>query len=160
MIESEVKAGVAVITVHPAKGSFDGFEKNKATEFRINVSSKPKKVTAIVGSKTVTLKPVLTANDFATNENVYFYSTPDLNQFATAGSAFEKIRITKNPQLQVKLASADIIKNRIKLTVEGFVFASVNKLKQKTGVLPVVRAVVTEKNSGPFTLKPSWVSCC
>ncbi len=156
LIESEVKGTVAVITVHPSKGNFDGFEKKKATEFRINVTSKPKKVTAIVGSKTVALKPVFTAKDFAANENVYFYTTPELNQFATAGSAFEKISIKKNPQLQVKLASSDITASRIKLTVEGFVFSSANKLKQKAGALPLVRAVVTENNGGPFTLKPSW----
>ena len=156
VIESEVKAKVAVITVHPAKGNFEGFEKNKAIEFRINVTSPPKKVTAIVGNKTVKLKPVLTAKDFAANENVYFYTTPELNQFATAGSAFEKISIIKNPQLHVKLAASDITVNRIKLIVEGFVFSVTNKLKLKTGVLPVVRAIVTENNSGPFTLKPSW----
>jgi alpha-glucosidase (family GH31 glycosyl hydrolase) len=156
LIESEVKANVAVITVHPSKGNFDGFEKNKATEFRINVSSKPKKVTAVVGNKSITLKPVFTAKDFGANANVYFYTRPDLNQFATAASAFEMIRITKNPQLQVKLAAADITVNPIKLRVEGFVFSSANQLKRKRGALPLVRSIITERNSGPFTLKPGW----
>jgi hypothetical protein len=156
LIESEVKANVAVITVHPSKGNFDGFEKNKTTEFRINVSSKPAKVTAVVGSRTVALTPVFTAKDFAANEDVYFYTRPDLNRFATAGSAFEKVSITKNPQLQVKLAPADITVNPIKLSVEGFVFSSTDKLKQKQGVLPLVRSIVTEKNSSPFTIKTVW----
>jgi alpha-glucosidase (family GH31 glycosyl hydrolase) len=156
-IESEVKGTVAVITVHPAKGNFDGFEKSKSTEFRINVTAKPKKVTAVVGNKIITLKPVFTAKDFAASENVYFNTAPELNQFATAGSAFEKISIKKNLQLQVKIASVDITESAIKLTVEGFVFSPSNKLKQRTGVLPVVRAIISEKNSGPFTLKPSWL---
>lgn len=157
-IESEVKGTVAVITVHQTKGSFDGFEKNKSTEFRINVTAKPKKVTAVVSNKAVALKPVTTAKEFAANENVYFYTTPELNQFATPGSAFEKVSITKNPQLQVKIAEADITKVSIKLAIEGFAFSAVNKLKQKTGLLQTVRANVTEKNSGPFTLTPSWSS--
>lgn len=156
VIESEVKGSIATITVYPSKGSFDGFEKKKVTEFRINVSAKPGKITAMKGSKTVVLKPVFTANDFQRGENVYFYTTPDLNRFATPGTAFEQVVIKKNPQLLVKLSSADVTLNRIKITVEGFVFASKNKQKQKTGTLTSVDAKVTDSNAGPFTLQPSW----
>ena len=47
LIESNVDAKNRVtITIHPTAGSFDGFVKDKKTELRINVTEKPKKLTA------------------------------------------------------------------------------------------------------------------
>lgn len=155
-IESETKGNIAVVTIHPAKGSFDGFIKNKATEFRVNVTAKPKKITAVVGTKTTVLKEVNTAEEFSNKENVYFYSSPDLNRFATSGSSFEKVSIIKNPQVQIKLQSTDVTVNAVKLTVEGFVFAPKDQLKNNAGALGSVSAEVKETNCGPFTLTPTW----
>ena len=109
-IESEVGSKNNVtITIRPAVGSFDGFVKDKATELRINVSEMPKKVAAKVGKNKVKLTEARSMDEFLKGENVYFYdATPNLNKFATKGSEFEKVTITKNPQLLVKLASADI----------------------------------------------------
>lgn len=51
-IESEVGSKNDVtVTIHPAKGDFTGFVKEKVTEFRINVTSLPKKVTAPSGKE-------------------------------------------------------------------------------------------------------------
>ena len=41
------------VTVHPAVGDFNGFQKKKATEFRINVTQKPSSVSAKVGENSV-----------------------------------------------------------------------------------------------------------
>ncbi len=52
LIESNVDAKNRVtITIHPTAGSFDGFVKDKKTELRINVTEKPKKLTARINNK-------------------------------------------------------------------------------------------------------------
>ena len=95
---------------------------------RINVTEKPKKLVAKVNKKTVKLMEVTTAEDFLKGENVYWYeATPNLNKFATKGSEFEKVVITKNPQLRVKLASADITVSQVVLNVDGFRFAPADR---------------------------------
>ena len=99
LIESDVndKKNRLTITIHPTAGNFDGFVKDKKTELRINVTEKPKKLVAKVNKKTVKLMEVTTAEDFLKGENVYWYeATPNLNKFATKGSEFEKVVITKN----------------------------------------------------------------
>ena len=51
LIESNVDAKNRVtITIHPTAGSFDGFVKDKKTELRINVTEKPKKLTARINN--------------------------------------------------------------------------------------------------------------
>ncbi|HAC23135.1 MAG TPA: alpha-xylosidase, partial [Porphyromonadaceae bacterium] len=159
LIESNVdKKNNAVITVHPAKGSFDGFEKNKATEFRINATRKPKKVTAKVDKQSVKLTEVTTEDAFNKGTNVYFYNpSPNLNKFATAGSEFANVEIKKNPQVMVKLAAADITAAPTVVTVEGFEFAPADTHRVKTGTLSAPQqAVVAEENIEAYTLKPTW----
>lgn len=110
LIESNVDAKNRVtITIHPTAGSFDGFVKDKKTELRINVTEKPKKLTARINNKKVKLTEVSTAAELLNGENVFWYEeTPNLNKFATKGSEFEKVVITKNPLLHIKLGSTDI----------------------------------------------------
>lgn len=76
-------------------------------------------------------------------ENVFWYEeTPNLNKFATKGSEFEKVVITKNPLLHIKLGSTDITANRIELDVEGFRFEPADRNLVST------RPVCTAKRSG------------
>lgn len=111
------------ITIHPTTGDFDGFVKDKATELRINLSEMPKKITAKVGSSKVKLVAARSMDEYLNGTNVYFYdATPNLNKFATKGSEFEKVTITKNPQLLVKLAPTDIIMNETVVTIDGYQF--------------------------------------
>lgn len=156
LIESETKGNVAVITIHPTKGNFDGFVKNKTTEYRVNVTAKPKKITAVIGTKTIVLKEVYSADEFEKKENVYFYTSPNINRFATSGSSFEKVSIIKNPQVFVKLQLTDVSANAIKLTVDGFVFAPKDQQRKNTDALTQLSAEVKETNRGPFSLTPSW----
>ena len=160
LIESDVndKKNRLTITIHPTAGNFDGFVKDKKTELRINVTEKPKKLVAKVNKKTVKLMEVTTAEDFLKGENVYWYeATPNLNKFATKGSEFEKVVITKNPQLRVKLASADITVSQVVLNVDGFRFAPADRYRVTTGTLTMPQnAQVTEENREAYTLKPTW----
>lgn len=158
-IESNVdKKNNVTVTIQPAKGSFDGFVKEKATEFRINVTEKPKKLSAKIGNKKVKLMEVNSMDEFQKRENVYFYdATPNLNKFATKGSEFEKEVITKNPQVLVKLASTDITASPTVLNVEGFVFAPADKYRVSSGALTEsLNAQVTPENTEAYTLKPTW----
>lgn len=157
-IESAVgEKGDVTVTVHPTSGDFNGFVKEKATEFRINVTAKPKKVTAVVGKGKVKLTEAASMDEFLQKENVYFYdAAPNLNKFATPGSEFEKVVVTKNPQLLVKLAATDITANATTLKVTGFVFAPADKLQVTVGTLVAPQAQVTEANTAPYTLKPTW----
>lgn len=158
-IESTVdKKGRVTVTLAPAAGDFDGFVKEKATEFKINVTQKPKKVWATVGKKRVKLVEVASMDEFLKREDVYYYdAAPNLNKFATKGSAFEKTVITKNPQLLVKLAVSDITAHATVLNVEGFVFAPADIHRVSSGVLTAsLQAQVTPENTEAYTLKPTW----
>jgi alpha-glucosidase (family GH31 glycosyl hydrolase) len=158
LIESNDVKNSVHITIHPTKGSFDGFVKKKATEFRINVTAKPKKVSAKVGNKKVKLTEVKSLNEFLKKENVFFYdAAPNINQFATKGSEFEKKVIIKNPVLRVKLAPTDITVNEEILDISNFVFAPTDKSLVTNGSLTApVSANVKEENATAFTLKPTW----
>ena len=149
LIESNVDAKNRVtITIHPTAGSFDGFVKDKKTELRINVTEKPKKLTARINNKKVKLTEVSTAAELLNGENVFWYEeTPNLNKFATKGSEFEKVVITKNPLLHIKLGSIDITVNRIELDVEGFRFEPADRNLVSTGTLSAPQnAQVSEQN--------------
>lgn len=156
-IEASAVKNVATVTIHPTKGSFDGFVKEKTTEVRVNVTAKPKTIVATVGGKKVKLAEAKTVEDFAKGTNVYFYNaTPNLNQFATAGSEFEKVAMVKNPMVCVKLAATDVTANEVVVTVKGYQFAPADKALVSTGALTAPKAQLTDHNVGPYTLKPTW----
>jgi alpha-glucosidase (family GH31 glycosyl hydrolase) len=158
LIEQQVAGRTATITVHPTKGNFDGFVKNKSTEFRVNVTARPQSVTATIGKAKVALTAAKSKEEFEKKQNTYFYdAAPNFNQFATKGSDFEKTVIAMNPKLLVKLAATDITANSVKLTVGGFVYAPADKQRVSTGALTVpANAKVTEANTTAYTLTPSW----
>ncbi|KAA6302651.1 MAG: Alpha-xylosidase BoGH31A [Candidatus Ordinivivax streblomastigis] len=159
LIESSVsKRNDVTITVNPTQGDFNGFVKDKATEFRINVTGKPAAVTAQIGKTKVKITEVASLEAFAKQTNVYFYdAAPNLNRFATKGSEFEKEVITKNPQVWVKLASTNTTANAITLNIKGFVFGPMVQYIPKTGALTApLHAQITDENTGAYTLKPTW----
>ena len=158
LIESEVgNKNNVTVTIQPATGYFNGFVKDKVTELRFNVSEMPKKVAAKVGKDKVKLTEARSMDEYLKGENVYFYdATPNLNKFATKGSDFEKVTITKNPQLLVKLAATDITENTTTVTFEGYKFDMGDSHRVSTGTLTAPTAQVTEENREAYTLKPTW----
>ena len=157
-IESNVDSKNNVkISIRPTQGDFDGFVKEKATEFRVNVTAKPKKVSAQIGKGKVKLTEVSSMDDFRKGENVYFYdAAPNLNKFATKGSEFEKKVITKNPQVLVKLAATDITKNQVVMDIEGFQYAPADNYRVTSGSLTAPAARIAAEDIEAYTLKPSW----
>lgn len=157
-IESSAENQNVVVIIKQTQGAFDGFEKLQSTEFRVNVTAKPKSIVAKIGKHKVSLKEVKSHAEFLKAENAYFYdAAPNLNKFATKGSEFENIAITKNPQLLVKLAKTDITANEVTLTLKGYEFAPTNSYLASRGKLvPPVGVKVTKENTGPYSLKPTW----
>lgn len=158
LIESVAgEKGELTVTVHPAQGSFDGFVKEKATEFRINVTEQPKKIAATIGKRKVKLVEAADMDEFLRKENVYFYDAcPNLNKFATKGSEFGQVAVTKNPQLLVKLAATDITVENTTLKINGFVYAPADNCRVSSGPLVAPQAQITEENTSAYTLKPTW----
>ena len=157
-IESNVTPkNEVLITVHRTQGNFDGFVKEKATEFRINVTEKPKAISAKAGKSKIKLTEVASLEQFQNGQNVYFYdAAPNLNKFATPGSEFEKVTIVKNPQLLIKLAPMDVTTNQINVTVSGFRYAPADTYRITSGSLTAPKAEVTAENTEAYTLKPTW----
>ena len=157
-IESNVTPkNEVLITVHRTQGNFDGFVKEKATEFRINGTEKPKAISAKAGKSKIKLTEVASLEQFQNGQNVYFYdAAPNLNKFATPGSEFEKVTIVKNPQLLIKLAPMDVTTNQINVTVSGFRYAPADTYRVTSGSLTAPKAEVTAENTEAYTLKPTW----
>lgn len=90
--------GKAIFDVEPARGSFDGFVKEKETRIIFNVTRKPKKVSAKINGKVQKLTEAgsIEALDAMSNSFLYL-SEVNLNRFATPGSEFEKQPLVKNP---------------------------------------------------------------
>ncbi len=158
-ITSEVDAkNTALVTVHPTTGQFKGFITEKASEFVINTTQRPKAVVVKIAKKKVKLSEVNSIQDFQAGENVYFYNqAPNLNKFSTKGSEFENVKITKNPQILVKVASTDITKNSVNLEIKGFKFSPTDSYRVTSGALKAPEnAQATDENSEAYTLMPSW----
>lgn len=158
-IESSVSGnGKATISIHPSVGDFTDFVKEQSTEFRVNVTQKPKKIHASIGKKKVKIKEAASLEEFIRSENAYFYeAAPNLNKHATPGSDFEKEIITKNPLLFVKLASVDITTTPVTVSIDGFKYNPQDNQHIHAGsVTPPANAGVTEENTEAYTLMPTW----
>ena len=149
--------GKLTVSINPTSGSFDGFEPQKETELRINVSKAPKSVTAKIGKKSIKLTQVSSEADFNKGTNVFFYNEkPNLNRFSTPNSEASKKVIEKNPQLLVKLEKSNITENATEVKVEGFEFNTPDRLRTHTGALSAPKVSFTDKGIGVFDLTPSW----
>lgn len=158
LIESNSAGNIATVSIHATKGDFNGFVKQKTTIIKINVTEKPKNISVMSGGKKQNLTAVNTLDAFTKNTNVFFYNaTPDLNQFATTGSEFAKVKMIKNPQIWVKAATVDVTKSEVTVKINGFVFKPAEKLKQHTGSLTMPEnAAVADSNKTAYTLKLNW----
>ena len=66
------------------------------------------------------------------------------------------MRIFGAPRLMVKVASTDVTKNAVKVTVEGYRFEEGDPLASKTGKLATPAIAFTEEHIEPYALTPSW----
>ncbi|QQL46415.1 DUF5110 domain-containing protein [Sulfuriroseicoccus oceanibius] len=145
------------ISIQPTRGSFDGFVKEKSTELQVNLTAEPSAVTATIGGQTVTLQKVDTAEALASGSNVYFYdAAPELNRFATPDTEFAKVSVIKNPVLHVKLAKTDTSVNGVEVQIDGYRYDLGDPFLASTGELTAPEPQITDENTKPYTLEPSW----
>ena len=157
-VESELndKKGHLTITVHPAEGQFQGFEKSQSTEFIVNLQKKPKKIVARVNGSKVELDKAQNRKDFMENTDVWFYDpAPEYNRFATGGTTMAEISVQHSPRLYVRIADEDITQTTITLDIDGYAFDTSNKKLHKRGKMSVP---VLRQSGEPqaYSITPSW----
>ncbi|MDR0766449.1 MAG: DUF5110 domain-containing protein [Odoribacteraceae bacterium] len=158
LVETSTDRGLLTVTVHPTAGDFNGFTREKSTEFRIYTPLPPARVTARVGNRRVRLARAASIDDYLARENVYFHETaPDLNRFATPGSDFGKKTITGASRLLVKLSPADITASSVTLSVRGIVPPPDGERRVATGLLlSPANARVPDDDREPRALRLAW----
>src|SRR5690606_39171329 len=152
------KSGEVLLAIEKTTGDFDGFQKNQATEFRVNLTQKPKKVVLKINGRKYKLQEVDSREKLESIDYGYYYEArPNLNQFATPGSEFTKVEIIKNPELIVKVKSLDITENALALGITGYRYETENSYLKQTGALSAPsNAQVKDANAKAYTLRPTW----
>lgn len=155
-ISAAAKKGTLTVKVDKTTGAFEGFQPNKQTEFRINVTTAPKSLAAKVGGKGVKLRQVQTRAEFDAADNVWFYDArPNLNRWVRSGE--ESVgEVIKNPQVLVKLAAIDVTKQTAELEVKGYAFAPADRLRQQKGALTAPTFNRETSVVQAYTLTPAW----
>ncbi len=147
------------VNIDKTEGNFAGQEKNQSTEIRINLSQAPKKLAAKMGGKTVKLTEVSTMEALRSTENAWFYDkAPQFNRFATKGSDFEKVDITKNPMVCIHLAKTDVTANAIELRMDGYQLDNSDALLKSAGALNTPQASLKDAEGAnkAFTITAAW----
>ena len=158
-IHSSLVKDRLTVNIDKTEGNFAGQEKNQSTELRINVSQAPKKLIAKVGGKTVKLTEVSTLEALRSTENAWFFDkAPQFNRFATKGSDFEKVDITKNPLVCIHLGKTDVTANAIELRMDGYHFDNSDALLKSAGTLNAPQASLKDKEGAnkAFTITAAW----
>ena len=104
------------------------------------------------------MREVARLDEFEASTNVWFYNAaPELNKFATRGSEFAKVSLTKNPQVWIKIAETDISRESVTVQLKGVELQPTDRLLKQTGNLTVpLNAQVTDSNCTAYTLLPRW----
>ena len=141
---------VLTVSIDKTVGTFDGMVKNQSTTFYLNTNAKPKKVIAIVGGKKIRL------TEAEQGDNTWQYvQASNINRFATTNSEMERLLVTKNSQIIVRLASCDITKEAVTLRVDGFErLRKSNETLRKKGVLTAPNLLEADVQS--YSVTPKW----
>lgn len=129
VFESSVKGDTATFTANASTGSYDGYDPNRSTTFKVSVSAKPESIEAATGDTALKLKEVDSKEAFdaaepADGEAVYFYDeSPVIETFAPEEE--EKVAemvkdVKRTPKVLVKFARADVAAAAQTLTIKGF----------------------------------------
>ncbi len=144
------------VTIDPTKGSFKGMQPMKTTELIINATAEPKSVASSFGYGFSKLKRCASLDEYNLGgENVWYYDpAPELNQFATPGSDFASVKMTKNPQILVRVAMTNITANPTIVSVKGYQYDTTDKLLASRGAL--VAPAAGEPVVGPYSATLKW----
>lgn len=157
LISQKLDGDKAVIAIAATQGGFEGMVKEKTTVVRVNLTGKPKKITATLGGKRVKLAEASSLEELQGGENMFYYEEkPELNRFATEGTEMAELSVVKNPLLHVRIARTDITETDIKLEIKGYEYLVEDKLLSSSGELIAPEAGIAEENITAYTLTPSW----
>lgn len=149
--------GTVTVTIAPMVGSFADFHPLKETELRINATALPKSVQARVGGKQIQLERAQSLEEFRSGTGMWYYDeAPELNKHATQGSDFASVKMTKNPQILVRLPLTDVTANGITVTVKGYEYAPANPWLKSRGELAAPKVSVPDSLLEAYTLTPVW----
>ena len=157
LISQKLDGDKAVIAIAATEGGFEGMVKEKTTVVRVNLTGKPKKITATLGGKRVKLAEASSIEELHGGENMFYYEEkPELNRFSTEGTEMAELSVVKNPLLHVRIARTDITETDIKLEIKGYEYLVEDKLLSSSGELAAPEAGIAEENITAYTLTPSW----
>lgn len=95
-------------------------ERQQCTEFAVNISQRPKRVTLFLNGKRQALREVTTAKDFTEATDVFFYDErPEMNLWSTPGSDMSRLSVIHSPRLYVCAAQHDITATALRLVIDG-----------------------------------------
>lgn len=135
-------AGNLTVTVEPAKGGFEGFEKNKFTHITVFCSQPPVKVAAKVGGKKIRLTEVADYAAWKSTPNSYCYGQNGEDKYMKA------------PALMVNIAETDVVADAVVVTASKVVVDNTDKLLANTGALHAPKAQMEGLEA--YTLTPVW----
>ena len=103
------------IKIDKTKGTYAGFDPEKATEVDIRTKKAPEAIKALVGNQEINLTEVNSKSEFQNQENCYFFDqnyvvNPYLKEFSTD---------LKQKFLRIKLGQIDTSQNEIAIKIGG-----------------------------------------
>ncbi|MGT2826632.1 sialidase domain-containing protein, partial [Streptococcus himalayensis] len=158
-ITSSVSGTTATLTMEATDNHYDGFVKEKASQFNVNVSSKPSGVKLLVDGVEKALTEVHSLAEFEAGSNVYFYDQrPNLNKFSTEGGAYHNQEIVKNPVVRVKSEKMDVTNHKVQVAIEGF--AMNDKVPAPENVIEKSAPVLSNNDdqNTPTTIPLTWTA--
>ncbi|WP_242258890.1 discoidin domain-containing protein [Streptococcus thoraltensis] len=158
-ITSSLSGTTATLTMEATNNNYDGFVKEKASQFNVNVSSKPTNVKLFVDDVEKALTEVRSLEEFEAGSNVYFYDErPNLNKFSTEGGAYYNQEIVKNPVVRVKSEKMDVTQHKVQVTVEGFIMN--DKVPAPEKVIETAAPTLSndETANTPTTVPLTWTA--
>ena len=167
-LTSVVEDGTATLTAEASEGSYDGYDKNKNTEFIVNVSEEPESIVAKNGDQE--LEKIVEVDSLAAfeekvpgeNEVVYFYdASPAIKTYIPDESKEQKLQemvadVKVAPKLHVKFAETDASANAQTLVINGFANDGEFGKDQLNKNLAAPTPTAPEESKTPTSIRVTW----
>lgn len=164
-LTSVVEGDTATLTAEKSTGTYSGYDKNKNTEFTVNVSKEPDSILAKNGNTELEVVKVDSLEAFEqtaaeAGKAVYFYdASPEIQTYASA----EEVKlqqmvenVTVSPKLHVKFAETDAQANAQTLVINGFANEGTFEKDQLNENLPVPVLTAAEEDKTPSSIRLTW----
>lgn len=171
-ITMEQRGADLILSVSPAKGSFQGFRKDKATIIRVVGVRSAAKIIATVGGKKVKLSPAkgknlvsLTQTGLSdSKKGTFLYGARiDYNRFFTKPVVLggDTVKMQSARALEIALPATDIALNGVEIRLEGCQYCN-QSISTRSALEPAIAlaapsaAGVKDADQKPYSLRLSW----